>query len=274
MKVLQIRKIISISILTLLMVVLFGLIFLPLNLVERTPEYWFEVMVVIGLLVISKINSSNYIEATVKNSTEIKEANTAYDKFVEENVKDVDELNEFVKVLDEENKKKYIKAKLKNYTEENYERKHIFMPKTFEKFKNRIIEKSEKIRPINDLEVYTRTDAPEMITSKNLIPKKKWVSQIVSTMIQVVFIIIFSHIAYQQIILSGENVFKFMTYTFMIINGTVSAGYMSYRIYRDGTFEYLSRLEYIVERFKLWKKNKGGEAKCHTEKNISVQKAI
>jgi len=259
MKGFNIKKIINITIFLLSFLVLFGFVFTELGIITRTEDFWIEIGIVLGIATISRFNGTIYMEESVETSDEIKDAKKTYDELVDKSIKDIDDLGKFTKeVIDRENKEKFMLKKLKNYTKDNYKRRNIFMPKTFEDFYNKVERKSSKIRKVNPLEVYTRSDSPELVSSKNTTTSKKWVAQMISVFIQTILLVVLAHIAYEEFINSPEALVKFGSYAFGILTGTFFSMWMTYKIVRSGTFNYLSRLETIVKRYNVYKNKKGG----------------
>jgi hypothetical protein len=123
----------------LLLIVLFGIIFINLGLVELTPSYFVELGLVTVLTFLLKTTWYDSTEENRLDQPDIKRADCDYDDMIDNLILDVDDFEKFLKELDDENKSNYIKYKMGSKTPENYGFKKY--KRLFRKFTKRAFKK-------------------------------------------------------------------------------------------------------------------------------------
>lgn len=108
----KLRKWLSGIVTGVLLIVLFGVIFVNLGLVQLSPSYFIELAIVASLLIIVKTTWYDSAEENRLERDDIKSADNEYDDMVDSLITDVDDFEKFLLILDQENKERYIKAKM------------------------------------------------------------------------------------------------------------------------------------------------------------------
>jgi hypothetical protein len=81
--------------------------------------------------------------------------------------------------------------------------------------------------------------------------------------------ILLSILAYKELMLNWENVFRYLTYVFSIVWALVSSLWSGYKTYKNTTIDHISRLTMIVNRYAAWKAN--GGKRCQQDKPATTQ---
>lgn len=295
----NLKKWLSTIITILLLVVLFGVIFVPLDFVEVTdPKFYIELALVSVLLIIIKITWYDNVEEARLNESDIKDAKEAYDDMVEREVTDVNDFENFLPELDEENqtklvtylmgkktpeslgKIKYNKLvrryrreayKLFPVTVENYKeaRKNYIEDKLdgrtaaslgqekYDKLYKKARDKADKIPLLVATEILTRGESGKPYDSKNYTNKKKRKWQLISTITSIGISIGLASLAYNQITMNWESVFRYITYVYSIGQAIVLTVIQARKNTYNETMSHLERLSVIIKKYSC--KKKGGK---------------
>lgn len=252
MKKINLRSLLSTIVTVLLVIVLFGIIFVRLKLVDPSPTFFLELSAIIGLIVIIKSSWYNWAEEKkLKEDEDIKKAKRDYDNYVDSEVKDIYDFEEFLVILNEENRKNYVKNKLKNKTEQNC--------KNYKKLKEKYEKKSySKVREIKSSDVKTRGDTLYLADAKNYQKTKKYLYQIITTTFTVIFTTILAFIGFDKIFMSWANLFRYVTYLFTIAFTMASTITTAFRFTEEEVYDHLKRLQFIVDKYVNYKGGKNG----------------
>lgn len=258
----------------LVVIALFGIIFIQADLVTPSASFFLELGIVSALSVMMKVWWYDYAEDKALNEEDLKKEREDYFKFVDTRVQDTNDLDKYLVILNQENREHFIKTKLGCRTPKNMAKKTHWMclwhPSykkltkeeigqiRYDKLYFKILRKADKIRPVKSEEIIALSDSVLLYDSKNHLKEKKRAFQTVTTIVSVLLTTFLAMIALKELMLNWENVFRYVFYLVAItftITWTLLKGY---RQTRDETFDYLNRLKFIVDKYDTYK-NKEGE---------------
>lgn len=238
----------------LLVIVLFGIIFVKLELVTLTDSFFLELGIVAVLTTIIRIMWYNEGEDKALQESDIKEMKVDYSTLVDAKITSQKSLDLFVDDLNAVNRRNWVLYKLKGRTEKT-------CPK-YSQIKQKLIEKSyKKVPKITSTQILTRSQNYESVDAKDYTKFKKTFYQISSVVISMGSTILLGSIAYKELLMNWTNIFRYMTYIFSIVWALASSFLSGYKTYRTNTIDHISRLTMIVHRYEEWCKN-GGINKC------------
>ena len=186
----------------------------------------------------------------------------AYADLVEENVSDQENLQVFLDDLNEKNRQAWIANKLGKKTEKNYAK--------FEKLKFRLEHKvAKKVPLITITQIMTRSSRLEILSGKDFSTVRKIFQQVSAFVVSIAWSILLSLIAFKQINMSVENVFRYVTYLFSMTWAIVTSLVKGYNITKKETIDHIARLTMIVNRYAMWKKNHEEKQKCSVELQVT-----
>ena len=111
-------------ILTLLVVVfLFGIIFIELGITAPTPSFYVELSIVVILTVMMKIWWYDYTEEKRLNEQDILEEKEKYYRIIDSTILDTNDLDKYLVILNQENRDHFIKNKIGSRTAKNLSKK-------------------------------------------------------------------------------------------------------------------------------------------------------
>jgi hypothetical protein len=254
-----IKKWLSTVITVLLLFVLFGLIFVKLELVELTDRFFLELAIVMTLTTTVRLFWYNEGEDRAINDESIKELKSNYSALVTSTITSQEDLDKFVDDLNIKNRAAWVFVKLKGKTKDN-------CPK-FDAIEQKLIEKSYKNVPIiTSTQILTRSSNYETINATDYTKSKKIFYQTSSMLFSMFLTLILGITAYKELILNWENVFRYLTYVFSILFALVTSLWSGYTNYKTTTIDHISRLTMIVNRYGEWKQ---GEAVWQEQQQIT-----
>ena len=249
LKKFNIKKVLSVVVTALIVIVLFGVIFVKLDLVSPSPTFFLELFAIISLVVIVKFNWYNWAEEKRSKEDDLVKAKEDYDTYVDKEIKDIYDLEDFLKTLNEENRENYVKNKLKNRTKDN-------TPK-YEELKEKYIRLSYKrVKEIKASDIKTRGNTLYLADAKNYQKEKKIIYQTVTTIGTVIFSTILACIGFQELMLSWANAFRYVSYLFTIaftMYNTITTAFKNTEV---ETLDHLTRLQFIVDKYVNYKEGK------------------
>ena len=249
LKKFNIKKVLSVVVTALIVIVLFGVIFVKLDLVSPSPTFFLELFAIISLVVIVKFNWYNWAEEKRSKEDDLVKAKEDYDSYVDKEINDIYDLENFLKTLNEENRENYVKNKLKNRTKDN-------CPK-YDELKEKYIRLSYKrVKEIKASDIKTRGNTLYLADAKNYQKEKKIIYQTVTTIGTVIFSTILACIGFQELMLSWANAFRYISYLFTIaftMHNTISTAYKNTEV---ETLDHLTRLQFIVDKYVNYKEGK------------------
>lgn len=256
-----IKKWLSTTITILLVVVLFGLIFIRLELVELSDRFFLELAIVVMLTTTVRIFWYNEGEDRAMSEPYIQEIKKTYSALVSTTVTSQENLDEFTNYLNHKNREAWVLQNLKGKTKKT-------CPK-FEQIEQKLIKKSyKKIPVVTSTQIMTRSSKYETINATDYTKYKKIFYQSSSIIVSVSMTIVLGITAYKEILLNWENVFRYITYLFSIIVALVTSLLNGYKNYKMTTIDHISRLTMIVNRYIEWKQ---GGAICQQEPEPTFQ---
>lgn len=258
------------AILTALVVgVLFSVIFIEGGFVQPSPTFFKELAIVCLLTLIMKIWWYDYSEDKRLNEDDIKEEKENYFNIVDSCVEDSADLEDYLVILNKENREHFITNKLGCRNEKNLARKTWWLCLLHPRYKKmtpeeigkdrydrllyKIQRKADKLRLIKSEEIMALTSSETLYDSKNYLRQHKRTYQIVTTFMSVIFTTVLASMALEQLMLNWINVFRYLGYlcsmTFTIAWTITKA----YKQTAEDTFDHLNRLKFIIDKYATYK---------------------
>ena len=231
----------------LLVAVLFGIIFVQLDIVEPTPTFFIEVAIIATLMGIVRFFWYSDGEDKAAEEEDIKTTKKDYAYKVDSNILSQEDFEEYLKYLNYENRSLWIKNALKGRTKTNCDNYD-------EIYKKLVIKSYKRVKPVTISQILTRSAKNEVITAKDYTKIYKLAYQISSVVISLVSSVVLATLAYKNLMLSWTNVFRYLTYLFSIVWAIFTSYVKGYKTYKKETIDHISRLTMIVNRYEDWKK--------------------
>lgn len=243
-------------------IILFGIIFVRLGIVTPKPTLYVEILIVTALGGTTRFFWYSDGEDRAAREEFIVKAKEAYGALVDSKIISQEDFSEYLKYLNYENRKMWILSKLKGRTKDNCE--------DYDKIYNKLVIKSYKrVDDITISEILTRSPRHQILTSKDYRNINKVFYQISSIVISFSSSIVLAALAYEELMLSWTNIFKYLSYVFSILWALVTSLCKGYRSYKNETIDHISRLTMIVNRYEDW--DKGVRDKWLKEKSTQQQ---
>lgn len=258
----------------LLLVVLFGVIFISLDLATPGPAFFLELGIIIGLTVLMRIFWYDFAEDKRLNEQDLVDEKTKYFKMLDEVVLDTNDLDDYLVVLNQENKNHYIKNKIGARTAKNMAVKNkwlCFWHPAYKKLTETEIgvirynklyfkyqRKADKLRQIKSEEIMALSDTEYLYDAKNYRKEVKRRYQVASTILSTFFTILIASIAFKEIMLNWVNVFRYVTYLFSIVTTIAMTVVKAYKTTGEETLDWFSRLKFILDKYACYKEKLGG----------------
>lgn len=260
---------------------LFGVIFVRIDLITLSASFFLELSIVVALTLMMKVWWYNYGEDKRLNEKDIKDAKEHYFKLVDTNVKDTNDLEKYLVLLNKENREHYISNKMGCRTIKNLSKKSKFLCFLHPSYKkltedeigqiryNKLYfkyqRKADKLRPIKSEEIIALSDSEILYDSKNHLIERKRFYQISTTLISIILATFLASIALREILLNWENVVRYIGYLCTIIWTIATTLTTSYKMTGEQTFDHLNRLKFIVDKYVTYKE--GLEKNEQTDSN-------
>lgn len=261
----KVKDILTVALTSLMVVVLFGVIFVSLDLVELSWSYILECFIVVVLTVQIKILWYPFGEERRREQPDLEEKKTQYYTYVDANIRNMDDFEVFLKELNQENKDNYVANKmgsrtLKNTPEAQYNKLYF-----------KYLRKADKLREIRSSDIVELTNTKVVADTQNYTEQKKRAYQIITTITSAVTMIGLASIAFKELMLNPASIFRFVTYIATIGSTMVTTIYKAYTTYGAETLDHLARCSYVVKRYISWKEGRAlGNSKQNYEQNIYV----
>lgn len=249
---------------------LFGVIFIRTEIVQPTPEFFLELTIVLGLTLMMKIWWYDFAEDKRLNDDDIKKAQEDYFTMVDKHITDSNDLEQYLAMLNQENKDHYVANKMGCRTAKNLAKKnwwiHLWHPSwkkltkeeigqlRYSKLYFKYQRRADKIRPIKSEEIIALADSKVLYDSKNHRNEKKRIYQTVTTIISFMLTTILASLAMKELMLNWENVFRYVGYLCAMIWTVATTILKAYRQTGTETFDYYNRLRFIVDKYVTYKK--------------------
>lgn len=261
-------------ILTALVVVfLFGIIFIVTDLVKPTPSFFLELAAVLTLTILMKTWWYDFAEDKRLSEEDIEQEKEKYFKIVDETIKDSNDLDKFLIILNKENRDNFIKNKIGCRTATNLGKKNWLLCVLHPSWKKltkeeigqirynnlyfKIQRKADKLRQVKSEEIMALSDSDMLYDSKNHLKAKKRAFQVTTTITSFLLTTLLASIAMKEILLNWTNVFRFVGY---LCSMAWTIAYTVIRAYKqtgDETIDYFNRLKFIIDKYATYKE-KGG----------------
>lgn len=258
------------AILTALVVgVLFAVIFIEGGFVTPSPAFFKELLIVCCLTLMMKIWWYDFAEDKRLSEDDITKAKSDYFDIVDDVVEDIDKLEDYLKLLNQENRDHYIKNKIGSRTPKKLAVKNwfvcLFHPSwksltaeeignaRYDKLYYKIQRKADKLREVKSEEIMALTSSEMLYDSKNYMKQHKRTYQIVTTVVSLLLTVALASMALESLMLNWINVFKYITY---LCSMTFTSSWTVVKAYRqtgDDTFDHLSRLKFIISKYDMYK---------------------
>lgn len=258
------------AILTVLVVgVLFAVIFIEGGFVTPSPDFFKELMVVCCLTLMMKIWWYDFAEDKRLNEDDISTEKSNYFRIVDDTITDIDELDKYLKILNQENRDHYIKNKLGSRTAKTLAVKNWFICLLHPSYKNltkeeigqvrydkiyyKIQRRADNLREIKSEEIMSLATSEMLYDSKNYLKQHKRTYQIVTTIASLILTTALASMALESLMLNWINVFKYITYLCSMVFTIAWTVLKAYRQTGEDTFDHLNRLKFIVNKYALYK---------------------
>lgn len=271
-----IKNWLAFGITVLLLVVLFGVIFVTLDLATPGPSFFLELGIIIVLTFLMRFFWYDFAEDKRLNEEDLLQERDNYFKMVDEVVKDTNDLDKYLVLLNQENRDHYIKNKIGCRTAKNLAKKTkwiCFWHPSYKKLSEaeigeirynklyfKIQRRADRLRPIKSDEIMALSDKEILYDVKNYRKTKKRTYQIVSTVLSTVFTILIASIAFREIMLDWTNVFRYVTYLFSILSTIAMTVLKAYRVTGDETKDWYSRLKFVLDKYACYKEKEVSDA--------------
>lgn len=258
------------AILTVLVVgVLFSVIFIKGGFVTPSPAFFKELLIVCCLTLMMKIWWYDFAEDKRLNEEDMSKAKEDYFKIVDEVVLDSDELDKYLKILNQENRDHYVKNKMGCRTAKRLAVKNwwicLWNPSyrkltkeeigeiRYDKLYYKYQRKADNLRQIKSEEIMALTSSEMLYDSKNYLKQHKRTYQVVTTVVSLVLTTVLASMALESIMLNWINVFKYITYLCSMVFTIAWTVLKAYKQTGDDTFDHLNRLKFIVDKYATYK---------------------
>lgn len=265
----KIKQWLSAILTTLVAGTLFGIIFIETELVQPTADFFIELFVILGLTLMMKIWWYDYAEDKRLNEDDIKKEKENYFKIVDDSITDANDLEQYLKILNQENKEHYVHNKIGCRTPQNLARKTAwlcFWHPSFRKLNaeqigqiryNKIYFKAQRkadlLRPIKSEEIMALSESELLYDSKNYTKQHKRSYQIITTVISFILTTALASLMLKELMLNWVNVFRYVCYLCVM---AFTIGWTIMKAYRqtgEDTFDHFSRLKFIVDKYVTYK---------------------
>lgn len=271
-----IKSWLAFSVTFLLLVVLFGVIFVTLDLATLGPSFFLELGIIVVLTFLMRFLWYDFAEDRRLNEEDLLQERDNYFKMVDEVVKDTNDLDKYLVLLNQENRDHYIKNKIGCRTAKNLAKKTkwiCFWHPSYKKLSEaeigeirynklyfKIQRRADRLRPIKSDEIMALSDKEILYDVKNYRKTKKRTYQILSTILSTGFTILIASIAFREIMLDWTNVFRYVTYLFSILSTITMTVLKAYRVAGEETKDWYSRLKFVLDKYACYKEKEVHDA--------------
>lgn len=250
-------------------ITLFGLIFIKTGIVQPSPSFFMELGIVLLLSVLMKIWWYDYTEERRLAEEDIRLEKEKYFVILDKSVQDVNDLDNYLVILNQENKDHFVKNKIGSRTPKNLAEKKWWLimfhwswrkltPEEignirYSKLYYRTLRKADRLKPIKSEQIMALSDSEQLYDARNHLKTKKRTFQVVSTIMSFALTVSLSVMAMEEIMLNWANLFRYIGYL-LAMAWTISYTVISaYRQVGTETFDYYSRLKFIVDKYATYK---------------------
>lgn len=261
------KSILATVLTVMLIFVLFGIICVRLGLTEPTATFYLELGIVVIIILQIKLWWYDWAEDKELNSKDIKDNKDTYYARVDTEIKDEKDFEEFIKELNKKNREDYIRVKMGSRTPEKLEdkwyNKLMFRNKKtpkelgkirYKKLLSRYQRRSDRLPEIRSGDIISLTSTINLVDSKNHLKSRKRRYQFLSTFISIIASVGFAYIAFEQLMLNWENIFRFVSYLFVIGWTVLTTITTASRATLEETTDHLLRCQNIISKYVSYKK--------------------
>lgn len=250
-------------------ITLFGIIFIKTGIVKPTPSFFLEVGIVLLLSVLMKVWWYDYTEERRLSEDDLKQEKIDYFKIVDQVILDTNHFEKYVVILNQENREHYIKNKIGSRSPKKLSEvtwwHYLWHPSwkkltpdvigniRYSKLYYKIQRKADKLKPIKSEHIMALSDSEQLYDSRNHLPFKKRMFQLISTIGSFLLTIALSVMAMEEIMLNWANVFRYIGYMCAMAWTIASTVIKAYRQTGDETFDYFARLKFIIDKYATYK---------------------
>lgn len=250
-------------------VTLFGLIFIKTGIVQPSPSFFMEVGIVLLLSILMKVWWYDYTEERRLAEEDLKEEKTNYFTIVDNVITDTNHFEKYVDILNQENREHFIKNKVGSRSPKKLSEVtwwHYLWHPSWKKltpeqigqirYSNlyyKIQRKADRLKPIKSEHIMALSDSEQLYDSRNHLPFKKRMFQLISTIGSFLLTIALSVMAMEEIMLNWANVFRYIGYLCAMAWTIASTVIKAYRQTGDETFDYFARLKFIIDKYATYK---------------------
>lgn len=199
------------------------------------------------LLILDDENMNRYIKEHIGSRTPYSLGLCKYNKKLKKETKKAYKLISGNTEEDIKNRNELIETFMQGLTPES------FGKDKYDKLLIKIKNKADKIPKLKAADIITRGESKKYYDSKNYQKEKKRKWQTISTIISVVASIGLTSIAFREIMLAWESVFRYLTYAFAIFETIVMTVITANKNTYNECMDHLSRMEFIVDMYKSYK---------------------
>lgn len=258
-------------------ITLFGLIFIKAGLVQPSPSFFMELGIVLLLSILMKVWWYDYTEERRLSEDDIKLEKENYFKIVDASIQDVNDLDSYLFILNQENKEHFIKNKIGSRTPKTLAEKKWWMLLLHPSWKKLTAEdigqirysklyyktqrQSDKLKPVKSEQIMALSDSEQLYDARNHLQSRKRTFQIISTITSFALTIALSTLAMEQIMLSWANLFRYIGYLCAMAWTIAYTIIKAYKQVGDETFDYYARLKFIVDKYATYKEKEVSNGK-------------
>lgn len=260
-----IKKWLSTIITALMMVILFGLIFIILDFSDPSPALTMELALITMLIVLVRMIWYGAGEDKASEDATLKQNKIEYSNLITNGNLEQEDLDDFLEELNIENRNAWVKSKLGNKNQKNYpkyQKKKDLLDRWVGFF----------VKPITSTQILTRSNRYVALSAKDYRRQSKTFYQISSVFLSILSVIVFAAVQFKTFSFTPEKIFKFISYIFSIVFAIFSSLNAGYKNYIAEETDHLSRLTMIVNRFYEWRDK--GRIKCNSTEQKTTEKNI
>lgn len=239
----------------LLVMVLFGITFIALDIVDPSSDFGLEFCVVTIAVVLIRIFWYNNGEDKASKEQAIIDAQKKYIDLIDTTITDQEDFEQFLDELNQQNRDNWVKHKLGNKTDKNC--------KNYTELKDKLDRQvGFWVRPITISQILTRSSRYAVITARNYKKRNAIIYQSTTLILSILATAATSAIVFKNFVFEWSKIIKFATYLMNIVWAMMSSVSSGYKQHKEEVIDLVSRLTMIVNRYDDWKSKQGEQKKC------------
>ncbi|MDY0291948.1 MAG: hypothetical protein RBR02_06400 [Desulfuromonadaceae bacterium] len=235
-----------------------GILFLVLFSGIKPRDVWDTFWLELFIASILTITDRAFFVMTTEEKVEPerKALRKEYNKYYDDNVKDINAFEIHLEELDAENKSDYIKQKMGTKTKESH-------PKLYAK----VIKKADKIKPLRITDFQSAQKTRLKYDSRNYYGINKTIYQLLLAIVNIAVSALLAYIMFDKFGATWETFARFMTYTGSLIIVTILTINWTRNKVINTTIEQIERLQIMIDKY-VHKRNKGHKFIKQEEENV------